>query len=101
MRRAYLGISGRDRPLDKRLVRALGLPSMRAVEVLALDSEGPASQSDLQPDDLIIAVNDIPADGIDALYRIVSRAPLGTPLTLHVVRRTQSLRIELTPREPS
>jgi S1-C subfamily serine protease len=101
VRRAYLGISGRDRPLDKRLVRALALPSMRAVEVLALDSEGPASQSDLQPGDLIIAVNDIPADGIDALYRIVSRAPLGTPLTLHVVRRTQSLRIELTPREPS
>ncbi len=26
VRRAYLGISGRDRPLDRRLVRALDLP---------------------------------------------------------------------------
>jgi S1-C subfamily serine protease len=99
VRRAYLGISGRDRPLDRRLVRALGLPLMRAVEVMARDGEGPASQSDLRPGDLIVAVNDVPVDGIDALYRLVSRSPLGKPLALQVVRRTQSLKIELTPRE--
>ncbi len=39
----------------------------------------------------------MPVDGIDALYRHVSRWPVGTPLTLDVVRRTQSLKIELTP----
>ena len=99
VRRAYLGISGRDRPLDRRLARALGLQSRRAVEVLAQDPEGPAAQSDLRPGDLIVAVNDSPVDGIDALYRIVSRAPLGMPLTLRVIRGIQDLRIELTPRE--
>lgn len=99
VRRAYLGISGRDRPLDKRLVRALNLPLMRAVEVTARDAEGPASQSDLRPGDLIVAVNESPVDGIDALYRLVSRSPFGTPLTLRVVRRTQSIEIQLTPRE--
>jgi S1-C subfamily serine protease len=99
VRRAYLGISGRDRPLDRRLVRALGLPLMRAVEVMGRDAEGPASRSDLRPGDLIVAVNDVPVDGIDALYRLVSRSSFGTPITLHVVRRTQSLRMELTPRE--
>jgi S1-C subfamily serine protease len=99
VRRAYLGISGRDRPLDRRLVRALDLPSMRAVEVMGRDAEGPASQSDLRPGDLIVAVNDVAVDGIDALYRLVSRAPFGTPIALQVVRRTQSLRIELTPTE--
>jgi S1-C subfamily serine protease len=51
VRRAYLGVSVRDRPLDLRLVRALDLP-------------------------------------------------VGTALTLHILRRTQSLRIELTPRDP-
>ena len=70
VRRAYLGISGRDRPLDRRLVRALELPLMRAVEVMARDAEGPAAQSDLRPGDLIVAVNDVPVDGIDALYRL-------------------------------
>jgi S1-C subfamily serine protease len=100
VRRAYLGISGQDRPLDRRLVRALDLPLMRAVEVTARDPEGPASRSDLRPGDLIVAVNDVPTDGIDALYRIVSRWPIGTALTLQVVRRTQILKIEITPSEP-
>jgi S1-C subfamily serine protease len=99
VRRAYLGISGRDRPLDRRLVRALDLPLMRAVEVMARDAEGPASKSDLRPGDLVVAVNDVPVEGIDALYRLVSRSPFGTPLTLRVIRRTQSLDIQLTPRE--
>jgi S1-C subfamily serine protease len=99
VRRAYLGISGRDRPLSRRMVRALDLPSMRAVEVMGRDAEGPAARSDLQTGDLIVAVNDVPVDGMDALYRMVSRSPLAQPITLQVVRRTQSLRIELTPRE--
>ena len=99
VRRAYLGISGRDRPLDRRLVRALGLPLMRAVEVLSRDGEGPAAQSDLRPGDLIVAVNEVPVDGMDALFRHVSRWPVGAPLTLRVLRRTQSLNIDLTPRE--
>ena len=99
VRRAYLGISGRDRPLDHRLVRALGLPLMRAVEVLSRDGEGPAAQSDLRPGDLVVAVNEVPVDGMDALFRHVSRWPVGAPLTLRVLRRTQSLNIDLTPRE--
>jgi S1-C subfamily serine protease len=99
VRRAYLGISGRDRPLDRRLVRALGLAQMRAVEVMSRDAEGPAAQSDLRPGDLVVAVNDVPVDGMDALFRHVSRWPVGAPLTLGVVRRTQRLEIELTPRE--
>jgi S1-C subfamily serine protease len=99
VRRAYLGIAGRDRPLDRRLVRALDLPLARAVEVMSRDPEGPATNSDLRPGDLIVAVNDVPVDGMDALYRLVSRWPVGTALTLQVVRRTQSLMLEITPRE--
>ena len=100
VRRAYLGVSVRDRPLDLRLVRALDLSVRRAVEVLGRDDKGPAAESDLRPGDFIVAVNDAPVDGVDALHRHLSRWPVGTVLTLQVVRRTQSLRIDLTPGEP-
>jgi S1-C subfamily serine protease len=100
VRRAYLGVSVRDRPLDLRLVRALDLPVRRAVEVLGRDDKGPAAEADLRAGDFIVAVNDVPVDGVDALHRQLSRWPVGTALTLHIVRRTQSLRIELTPRDP-
>jgi S1-C subfamily serine protease len=100
VRRAYLGISVRDRPIDLRLVRALGLSVKRATEVIGRDDAGPAVDSDLRPGDLIVGVNETPLNGTDALHRHLSRWPVGSPLTLDVVRRTQNLKITLTPREP-
>jgi S1-C subfamily serine protease len=101
VRRAYLGVTVRDRPLDLRLVRALNLPARRAVEITSRDEQGPAAGSDLHSGDLIVAVNDVAVDGIDALHLQLSRWQVGTELTLQVVRRTQSLKVKLTPREPS
>ena len=68
VRRAYLGITVRDRPLDLRLVRALALPVKRAVGDHEPGRAGPAARSDLQPGDLIVAVEDTAVDGIDALH---------------------------------
>src|SRR3982075_4362119 len=101
VRRAYLGVTVRDRALDLRLVRALDLPATRAVEVMTRDEQGPAAKADLRSGDLVVAVNDAPVDGIDALHAQLSRCPVGTAITLHVIRRTQSLKIALTPGEPS
>jgi len=94
VRRAYLGITVRDRPLDLRLVRALALPVKRAAEIMSRDEQGPAARSDLQPGDLIVAVDDTAVDGTDALHLALSRRPLGE-ITLRIVRRTQSLSVVL------
>jgi len=100
VRRAWLGVGARDRPLDLRLVRALALRSTHAVEVLSRESQGPAAESDLQPGDLIVAVDDQPVDGVDALHRLLGRVPPGSTLTLRIVRRTQLVNVALTVREP-
>jgi S1-C subfamily serine protease len=100
VRRTWLGIAARDRPLDRRLVRALGLTATRAVEILSREQDGPAATTDLRPGDLIVAVDDREVDGIDALHRQLSRVPPGTELELGVVRRTQLLKVPLTGREP-
>src|SRR5579864_5462685 len=100
VRRAWLGIAARDRPLDLRLVRALDLGASRAVEILSRESDGPAYLSDLHPGDLIVAVDGKSVDGIDALHRQLSRVPPGTQLELTVVRRARVVRIALEAREP-
>ena len=100
VRRAWLGIAARDRPLDLRLVRALGLASRHAVEVLSRESSGPAAASDLRAGDLIVAINGEAVDGTDALHRLLARVAPGSELTLQVVRRTQLLQVALTVREP-
>jgi len=101
VRRAWLGIAARDRPLDLRLVRALSLSATRAVEVLSREKDGPAADSDLRPGDLIVAVNDSSVDGIDALHGQLARVPPGSEITLGVVRRTRLLSLPLTAREPA
>jgi len=100
VRRAWLGVAVRDRPLDLRLVRALGLESRHAVEILSRESDGPAAGTELQPGDLIVAVNGAPVSGIDALHRVLARVPPGSALELGVVRRTQRIQVSLTAREP-
>lgn len=100
VRRAWLGIAARDRPLDLRLVRALELKATRAVEVLSREREGPASASDLLPGDLIVGVDDEPVDGIDTLHRLLGSVPPGTELALTVVRRARRVTVPLTAREP-
>lgn len=100
VRRAWLGIAARDRPLDLRLVRALDLRARRAVEILSREREGPAAESDLQPGDLIVGVNDEPVDGIDTLHRLLGGVPPGTEIALTVVRRARRLTVPLTAREP-
>jgi S1-C subfamily serine protease len=100
VRRAWLGVAVRDRPLDLRLVRALGLEHRRAVEILSREPSGPAATADLQPGDLIVTVNGKALDGIDALHQRLARVPPGSELTLGVVRRMQRLNVALLAREP-
>ena len=100
VRRVYLGISGRDRPLDRRLVRALELPVGQAVEIISLDGDGPTAGVDMRMGDLIVGADAAPIDGIDALHRFLSRWPVGTALELKVLRGTRLHTIQLIPQEP-
>jgi S1-C subfamily serine protease len=99
VRRAWLGVGVRDRPLDRRLVRALDLRTMRAVEVLNRDREGPAARADMQPGDLVVAVNGTAVDSVDALYRIVSRVPAGTAAAIDVIRRARRMTVMVVPED--
>ncbi|MGC1729364.1 MAG: PDZ domain-containing protein, partial [Steroidobacteraceae bacterium] len=61
---------------------------------------GPAADSDLRPGDLIVGVNAVAVDGVDALHRELARVPPASLLTLKVVRRMQLLEVPLMVREP-
>ncbi len=64
------------------------------------DDRGPAAEADLRSGDLIVAVDDAPVDGIDALHLQLSRHPVGNAVTLQVIRRMQRMQVWMTPREP-
>lgn len=101
VRRGYLGIVGRERPLDRRLVRALELPADRAVEIVSLDAQGPARQAGLRSGDIVIRVNAQPVMRVDDLHRALTEWPLVTPITLTIVRGKNQMTLALTPVELS
>ena len=99
VRRAYLGVAGRTRRLDRRLVRALTLPSDSALEIVAREPDTPAANSDLRVGDIILAAQSQTITSVDALHRFLSRWPIGESLQLSVLRRTQLLQMDIEPVE--
>jgi S1-C subfamily serine protease len=99
VRRAYLGVAGRTRKLDRRLVRSLDLPAESALEIVSREPATPAAQSDLRIGDIIIAAQGEPIASVDALHRFLSRWNVGDTLKLTVLRRTQVFDLAIEPVE--
>ncbi len=99
VRRAYLGIVGRQRPLGRRTIRYHELAADYAVEVASLDSAGPAARAGLQRGDFVVAINEQVVRSVDDLYRFLSEWAPGRELSLTLLRRTRKLSLTAVPTE--
>ncbi|MBI3898701.1 MAG: trypsin-like peptidase domain-containing protein [Gammaproteobacteria bacterium] len=99
VRRGYLGIAGRSRPLDRRLVRALELEQAYALEIMSIQPDGPAARAGLHVGDIVLAVGDETVQHSDNVHRVLGGVPLGTPVILTVLRRISVLKVEVLPVE--
>jgi S1-C subfamily serine protease len=95
--RAYIGIAGGSRPLPPRLARELGRAA--GVEVVEVVEGSPAAKAGLRPEDLIVAVGDVPVEGADDLQRLMAGELIGERVTAVVVREGRRLELELVPVE--
>jgi S1-C subfamily serine protease len=99
VRRAYLGIVGRERPLQRRLMLSHHLPEDHAVEVVSVEAGSPARQADLREGDLIVGINEQPVTSIDDLHRFLADWPIQQPVMLVVIRGQEQLAVRVSPAE--
>ena len=99
VRRGILGIAARQRPMDRRIVRFHGLDINYAVEVLSVESQGPAGLADLRVGDLIVAINGSDVQSVDDLHRFLSDWPIGRPVEINVVRGQSRRVLMIVPKE--
>jgi S1-C subfamily serine protease len=99
VRRGFLGIAARQRPMDRRIVRFHGLSSNASVEVLSVESDGPAGLAGLRAGDLIVAINGSEVQSVDDLHRFLSDWPIGQPVKIDIVRGQIRRALVVVPKE--
>jgi S1-C subfamily serine protease len=99
VRRAILGIAGRQRPLDRRLVRYHVLIKDDAVEVLSVDPKGPAGVAGIRVGDLVVAADGQAVGSVDDLHRLLAEWPIGKTVEITLIRGTERKVLPVTPLE--
>ena len=96
VRRAWLGVGGARRPLDRRLARHHDLGDT-AVEVMSVEPRSPASRAGLVDGDLLVGFDGHPVTSVDDLHRRLRDHPPGSPAELAVIRRGARITVAITP----
>jgi S1-C subfamily serine protease len=97
--RGYLGLHGRSVPLPQAVADKYNLKKSNAVEVMAIEPDGPADQAGILEQDLIVALDDEPATSVDDLHKLLMRLPVGIPATVTLLRGDRRLERMVVPAE--
>jgi S1-C subfamily serine protease len=97
VRRAWIGIAGGARPVPPVVAASIGRE--RAVEVVEVIGDSPASRAGLRPEDLIVAIDGSPVRGVDDLQRLMDASRIGADVSLSVVRSGVAREVAIRPVE--
>jgi serine protease Do len=97
VRRAWIGIAGGARPLPPAVAAAVG--RKQGVEVVEVIADSPAARAGVRPEDLVVAVDDEPVQGVNDLLRLLTGDRIDQPVDLAVFRDGTRRRVALVPRE--
>ncbi|HTM53797.1 MAG TPA: trypsin-like peptidase domain-containing protein [Pirellulales bacterium] len=97
--RGYLGMHGHSVPLARSLSREFDLEQTAAVEVVAVETGGPADQAGIAADDLIIALGDRAVTSVDDLHKLLTELPVGVPSSVVILRNSRRLQRFVLPEE--
>jgi S1-C subfamily serine protease len=82
----YLGLHARSVPVPQALARRHGLKEKHAVEVWAVEPDGPADQAGILEEDLIVGLGEQPTPSVDDLHKLLTQLPVGIPAEVVLLR---------------
>ena len=99
VRRSFIGISGQNVPLQRRVVRFFNLPAESAVMVTAVEPGSPAHRAGIMDGDVLVEADGRAVADIDALQKLMTDERVGVTFPLVVIRRTEKLTLNVTAAE--
>ena len=99
IQRSYIGVSGQNVPLHRRVVRFHKLEVETGVLIVGLESDSPAAKAGLTDGDVVVELDGKPVRNIDDLQRLLTDERVGVTIPIVVLRRTEMLTLDVTPAE--
>lgn len=99
VQRGFLGIGVHGVEIAPTIARRLGLPSPRALAIASVTPDAPAALAGIQPNDLLVSIDDRPIRGVGDLIAGLPRASIGRELTLRYLRENEILTATVRPIE--
>jgi S1-C subfamily serine protease len=93
VRRRQLGITATVERLPRSVAREFDLLSDTVVRVIEVDPRGVAARNGIEPDDLIVALNDRITASVDDVHRLLTLIPPEATLAISVVRGGRKLEV--------
>jgi S1-C subfamily serine protease len=93
IKRAYLGILGRNKPLNKFELRRFGMNNQLGVEVHQVLKDSPAERAGIHNGDVIVSINENPLESVDDIHRFLAKVEVGTNLNIAVLRDGKKLEL--------
>lgn len=93
IKRAYLGILGQNKPINKFELRRYGISNASGVEVHQVIKDSPAERAGIQIGDFIVSVNENTMQSVDDIHRYLAKVEVGTKLDITVLREGKKLEL--------
>jgi S1-C subfamily serine protease len=93
IKRAYLGIMGRNKPLNRFELRRFGINNQLGVEVHQVLKDSPAERAGIHNGDVILSINETPLESVDDIHRFLAKVEVGTSLNITVLRNGKKLEL--------
>lgn len=84
--RGYLGLHARSVPIAAHLQRQFNLSQKEGIEIVAVETGGPADQAGLDEGDILVTFGDQPATSVDDLHKLLTSLPVGVPAAVAFLR---------------
>ncbi|MDH6235100.1 Do/DeqQ family serine protease [Mesorhizobium soli] len=87
-------------PVTAAIAESLGMAQPAGALVSAVSADGPAAKAGLKPGDVVLSLNDIAIEHVDALGYRLATLSIDNPATLNILSQGAEKKVEITPVRP-